>query len=155
MKELVVKGRQASPERNFWRVAIQEIRKDSIKRVEDAAKQLIAVVTLLSGLYTRAIVFSQVPKDYCIDLKWLLVDLKVLFVGPLALWALCLLSASLVLYPRRFMVSPYDPDKAEDLVVQALKRKYRWLGIALGLLVLSLLWMVAAAWAYLDVYVAE
>ena len=62
MKELVVKGRPASPERNFWRVAIQEIRKDSIKRVEDAAKQLIAVVTLLSGLYTRAITFGQVPK---------------------------------------------------------------------------------------------
>jgi hypothetical protein len=147
MKELEIKGQPPSPERLFWRQAIQEIRKDSVKTVEDAAKQLIALVTLLSGLYFHAITFSKVPQGYA--------DLKVLFVGPLALWALCLLAATLVFFPLRFMLSPYDPDEAERIVGQALAWKYRVLLVALVLLVVSLGWLVAAAWVYLDIYVAK
>jgi hypothetical protein len=147
MNEIEVKGRPPSPEHQFWRGAIQEIRKDSVKTVEDAAKQLIALVTLLSGLYFHAIAFSQVPKGY--------VGLKILFVGPLALWVLCLLAASLVLFPRRFMLSPYDPEEAERMVGEALKWKYRLLLTSLGVLVISLGWLVVAAWVYLDIYVAK
>lgn len=147
MKELEVKGRPPSPERQFWRQAIQEIRKDSMKTVEDAAKQLIALVTLLSGLYFHAITFSNIPKGGT--------DFKLLFVGPLALWALCLLAATLVFFPRRFMLSPYDPDEAETIVGRALAWKYRLLVTALALLVVSLGWLVVAAWVYLDIYVAK
>jgi hypothetical protein len=147
MTELEVKGRPPPPEHLFWRQAIQEIRKDSLKTVEDAAKQLIALVTLLSGLYFHAITFSQIPRSGT--------NLKVLFVGPLALWVLCLLAASLVLIPRRFLLSPYDPEEAERIVGQALAWKYRLLVAALGLLVVSLGWLVVAAWVYLDVYVAR
>lgn len=147
MKELEIKGQPPSPERQFWRQAIQEIRKGSVKTVEDAAKQLIALVTLLSGLYFHAITFSQLPKGST--------ELKLLFVGPLALWALCLLAATLVFFPLRFMFSPYDPDEAERIVGQALAWKYRVLLVALVLLVVSLGWLVAAAWVYLDIYVAK
>lgn len=148
MKEIQVRGRPpSSPERIFWRQAIQEIRKDSVKTVEDAAKQLIALVTLLSGLYFHAITFSQIPQGYA--------GLKVLFVGPLALWVLCLLAATSVFFPRRLLLSPYDPDQAEQVVRQALTWKYRLLVAALGLLVVSLGWLVVAAWVYLDVYVAK
>lgn len=147
MKEYEVEGRPPSPEHLFWRQAIQEIRKGSLKTVEDAAKQLIALVTLLSGLYFHAITFSQVPHGYT--------DLKVLFVGPLVLWVLCLLAATLVFFPRRFLLSPYDPQEAERMVGQALAWKYRLLLAALGLLIVSLGWLVVAAWVYLGVYVAK
>ncbi|HEX9922005.1 MAG TPA: hypothetical protein VGD99_05035 [Anaerolineae bacterium] len=145
MKELEVEGQAPSPEHQFWRQAIREIRKDSVKTVEDAARQLIGLVTLLSGLYFHAITFGQAPQGYP--------DVKVLFVGPLALWVLCLLAASLVLFPRRFLLSPYDPDETERLIGQALTYKYRLLRVALGLLVISLGWLVVAAWVYLDIYV--
>jgi hypothetical protein len=145
MKEIEVEGRPPSPERLFWRQAIQEIRKDSVKTVEDAARQLIALVTLLSGLYFHAIAFGQLPKGGT--------GLKLVFIGPLVLWGLCLLAASLVFFPRRFMLSPYDPDEAERIVGQALAWKYRLLLAALGLLVVSLGWLVAATWVYLDIYV--
>lgn len=147
MKEYEVEGRPSSPERLFWRQAIQEIRKDSVKTVEDTAKQLIALVTLLSGFYFHAITFSKIPQGYA--------DLKVLFVGPLVLWVLCLLAASLVLFPRRFLLSPYEPDEAERIIGQALAWKYRLLVAALGLLIVSLGWLVAAAWVYLDIYLAK
>jgi len=147
MKEYKVEGRPPSPERLFWRQAIQEIRKGSLKTVEDAAKQLIALVTLLSGLYFHAITFSKIPHGY--------VGLKVLFVGPLVLWVLCLLAATLVFFPRRFLLSPYDPQEAERMVGQALAWKYRLLMAALGLLIVSLGWLVVAAWVYLDIYVAK
>lgn len=148
MKEIKVRGRPpSSPEHLFWRQAIQEMRKGSVKTVEDAAKQLIALVTLLSGLYFHAITFSQIPQGYA--------GLKVLFVGPLALWVLCLLAATSVFFPRRFLLSPYHPEEAERLVGQALAWKYRLLLAALGLLVVSLGWLVVAAWVYLDIYVAK
>jgi len=147
MKEIEVEGRPPSPERLFWRQAIQEIRKGSLKTVEDTARQLITLVTLLSGLYFHAITFSQVPQGCA--------GLKVLFVGPLALWVLCLLAATSVFFPRRFLLSPYDPEEAERLVGQALAWKYRLLVTALGLLIVSLGWLVVAAWVYLDIYVAK
>ena len=86
MTEIEVRGQPpSSPERVFWRKAIQEIRKDSIKTVEEAARQLIALITLLSGLYFHAITFSKLPKADS--------SLKLLFVAPLALWTFCLLAA--------------------------------------------------------------
>ena len=148
MTEIEVRDRPpSSPERPFWRQAIQEIRKDSLKTVEEAARQLIALVTVLSGLYFHAITFGQVPKGS--------VCLKVLFVGPLAVWGLCLLAATLVLFPRRLLLSPYDPDAAEEVVGRALRAKHGWLVVALALLIVSLVWLVVAAWVYLDMYVVK
>ncbi|MFQ5875954.1 MAG: hypothetical protein ACE5JL_19445 [Dehalococcoidia bacterium] len=147
MKELEVKGIPPSPEHQFWRQAVQEIRRDSVKTVEDAARQLIALVTLLSGLYFHAITFSQLPRGG--------LYLKLLFVGPLALWVLCLLAATLVFFPQRFMLSPYAPNQIESVVTETLAWKYRLLVVALGLLVVSLSWLVVAAWVYLDIYVAK
>ncbi len=147
MNEFEAPGMPPSPEHQFWRGAIQEIRKNSVKTVEDAAKQLIALVTLLSGLYFHAITFGQIPKGST--------SLKLLFVGPLAVWALCLLAATLVLLPRRFLLSPYDPEEIERIVGEAVSWKYRWLLSSLALLIVSLGWLVVAAWVYLDVYVAK
>jgi hypothetical protein len=147
MTENAKPGRPPSPERQFWRNAIQEIRKNSVKTVEDAAKQLIALVTLLSGLYFHAITFGQIPKDQ--------VGLKILFVGPLAVWVLCLLVATLVFLPLRFVLSPYDPDEIERIVGRDLAWKYRLLLASLVLLVISLSWQVVAAWVYLEVYVPK
>ena len=155
MTEIETKGRPPSPEHRFWRQAIQEIRKDSVKTVEDAARQLIALVTLLSGLYFHAITFSQLPKGAVLSVVGLRLDVKVLFIGPLAVWVLCLLAAILVLIPRRYLLSPYAPDEAERVVGQALTWKYRWLQVALALLVVSLAWLVVAAWVYLDIFVPK
>jgi hypothetical protein len=147
MTELEVRGQPPSPERQFWRDAIQEIRKNAVKTVDDAAKQLIALVTLLSGLYFHAITFGQIPKGQ--------VGLKILFVGPLAVWVLCLLVATLVFLPLRFVLSPYDPDEIERVVGRDLIWKYRLLLASLVLLVISLSWLVVAAWVYLEVYVPK
>ena len=123
MKELEVEGQPPSPENQFWRQAIQEIRKDSLKTVTDMGKQLIALVTLLSGLYFHAITFSKSPQGYT--------DVQVLFVGPLVLWMLCLLAATLVLFPFPFKASPYNPEEAQQLILRSLKWKYGFLVTAL------------------------
>ena len=147
MTEVEKPGRPPSPERQFWRDAIQEIRKNQVKTVDDAARQLIALVTLLSGLYFHAITFGQIPRGHA--------GLKILFVGPLALWAACLLVATLVFLPLRFEVSPYDPDEIERIVGRDLAWKHRLLLASLVLLVISLSWLVVAAWVYLEVYVPK
>ena len=145
MTEPVVQGQPPSPEAQYWREAIREIRKDSIKTVEEAAKQVIALVTLLSGLYFHAITFSRVPQGYA--------GLKILFVAPLFLWAVCLLVATLVFLPLRFHLSPYDPEEIRHVVERDTAWKYRLLLTSLTILVVSLFWLVAAAWFYLDIYV--
>ncbi len=55
--------------------------------------------------------------------------------------------ATLVFLPFRFVLSPYDPDEIERIVGRDLAWKHRLL------LVVSLSWLVAAAWVYLEVYV--
>jgi hypothetical protein len=146
VKEYVVEGQPPPAEHEFWRQAIQEIRKNSVKTVEDAARQLIGLVTLLSGLYFHAITFSQLPQGSVTN--------KVLFVGPLALWLLSLFTASLALFPVRFLVSPYEPEAVKRVIQRDLGWKYGLLFVTLVLLVISLGWLVVAAWVYLDIYVA-
>jgi hypothetical protein len=145
MKELEVQGQVPSPEHHFWGQAIREIRKDSLKTVTDMGKQLIALVTLLSGLYFHAITFGQTPQGYT--------DVKVLLVGPLVLWVLCLLAATLVLFPFSYQASPYSPEEAEQLIHRVLRWKYRCLVTALVLLIISMGWLVVAAWYFLGFYV--
>jgi hypothetical protein len=136
-----------SPERAFWYELVRELRKDSTRRIEETAKQLIALVTLLSGIYFHAITYSQIPR---VD-----AGLKVLFVGPLAVWAGSLLLAVLVLLPLPLSVTPRDPDEAKEVIEAALARKYWLLAASLALLVISLGWLVWAAWVYLDIYVVK
>jgi hypothetical protein len=147
MSENKIHEQPPPPERLFWRQAIQEMRRDSLARVEGAARLLIGLVTLVSVAYVHALATGQVPPRYF--------DLKVLFVGPLAIWGLCALAGVLVLFPRRFQISPSDPEAAERTVTRALRGKYRLLMVALLLLVVSLGWLAVAAWVYLDVYVAR
>ena len=153
MSEQELRGQPPSPEHLFWRQALQDLRKNSLQRVEDAARQLIAVITVLSGLYFGAITFGQIPKNYALNFGAKYLPLPLLFVVPLALWALSVLCASLVLFPRPIEISPYDADAIEEAVLAALAHKYRLLKWALALLVVSLVWLVWAAWEYLRIYI--
>lgn len=144
-EEPPIYGRPRSQEKLFWVQAVREARKDALKTVDEAARQIIGLVTLLSGLYFAAISFGQVPKG--------VPGLRLLFVAPIALWALSLAAAVAVFAPRQRELSPYSPDEAEAAFLDVLRAKRRWFFTALVLLLVSLAVLVVAAWVYLDVYV--
>ena len=71
------------------------------------------------------------------------------------MWALSLVCAVLTFLPRPDAFSPYSPDKIRAAITAAAERKYQALLASFALLVLSLVWLVVAAWVYLDVYVVK
>ncbi len=147
MSDIEIRGRPPSDQNLFWRQTLEEIRKNSVKTIEETARQIIGLVTLLSGLYFSAIAFGQVPQAYT--------DVKILFVGPLALWVLTLLAATLVFFPFPAQVKRHDPAHIEQVITKMITWKYRFLWIALILLIISLGWLTAAAWMYLGFYVVR
>ena len=61
----------------------------------------------------------------------------------------------MVFVPLRFLVNPYDPEEIERTVMRDLTRKHWLLMTSLVLPVISMGWLVVAAWFYLDIYVSK
>ena len=54
------RGKPPSTLNQEWIDAGRALRQDAFKRLEDTAKEVIGLVTLLSGIYFHAIAFSQI-----------------------------------------------------------------------------------------------
>ncbi len=77
----------------FWRENARKLVGESISTIEDVAKQLIAVNSLLEGIYFHAIAFS--------DVKPLLTNwIAAVYLAPIFLWLLSLVFAVLTLSPK-------------------------------------------------------
>ena len=117
-----------------WRKVWNEAPVQALARVEDAAKQMIAVTTGLQGLYIAIFAFSnlrtQVEATHGIVPGWLLL---LLFFVPLLCWLVSLFYAARVFVPRihpevnfnEMSVSAWQ--KVKDAYGRAAETKYRWL----------------------------
>ena len=118
----------------YWRQVWNETPVQTITRLEDVAKQLIAITTGLQGLYVAIFVFSnlrtQVEAAHWIVPGWLLL---LLFFVPLLCWLASLFYAARVFVPRIHPevnfneMSPSAWQKVKDAYGRAAEAKYRWL----------------------------
>jgi len=126
----------------FWRENAQKLVGESISNLESVAKQLIAVNSLLEGIYFHAITFS--------DLKPQMSEsVAVLYLAPIALWLLSLVFAVLTLFPKSYGIninSSSDSKKKYDEIVS----KKHWRLKASGFfLILSFVALMIAVAHYL------
>ena len=98
----------------YWLATTRETAKDSIKALEEAAKQLIALTTFSQGLYFAAISFSDLKKalDSIPVFGKLIVVLILVF--PLLFWLGSLAAALLVFHPKTYETNLSSPDLACD-----------------------------------------
>ncbi len=84
------------PNLKFWKDTARGLLGESIKSIEETAKQIIGVAGILEGLYFHAIAYSDIRAT--VEGFWPVV----VYVLPLALWLASLCFALLVFFPRTY-----------------------------------------------------
>jgi hypothetical protein len=134
-----VQGQQFDPDEEkllegmaeHWRKVWNEAPVQALTRVEDAAKQMIAVTTGLQGLYIAIFAFSNIRTQVMATPGGVLVLL--LFFTPVVCWLVSLFCATRVFVPRvqpgvNFNeVSASAWQKVKDAYGRASEEKLRWL----------------------------
>ncbi|MBA2392637.1 MAG: hypothetical protein H0V70_07805 [Ktedonobacteraceae bacterium] len=136
---------------DYWQKVWNETPLQTITRLEDAAKQVIAVTAALQGLYLAIFVFSNLRVQLA-GIQWVLPTwmLWIVFLLPLACWVISLFFATRVFLPRirpgvNFNeVSAGAWQKVKDVYRQAAEEKLRWLRYSHGWLVASFVLILLA-----------
>ena len=114
----------------FWRENAQKLVSQSISTIEEVAKQLIVVNSLLEGIYFHAITFSDVKP---ILTGWI----AVLYLMPIALWLASLVCAVWTLALRTYGININSSQDSKERFEQIVLNKHRRLIISEMFLILS------------------
>jgi uncharacterized membrane protein len=126
----------------FWRENAQKLVGESISTIEDVAKQLIAVNSLLEGIYFHAIAFS--------DVKPVLTGgIAGIYLAPILLWLLSLVFAVLTLSPKAYAININSSRDSKERFEEIVAKKHGMLKWSEFFLVLSFIALFAAVAHYL------
>jgi hypothetical protein len=127
---------------SFWRENAKKIVGESIANIDETAKQLIVVTSVLEGLYFHAISFS----DLRLNINgWMIT----LFLAPIVLWVLSLLSSVWVLTPIPYRVNIQSSKNSKDTFAEMVTLKYFRLRIAVFFLAISFIPLIIAVYFYI------
>jgi hypothetical protein len=130
--------------RKFWRPTAQDAVKGSAQSIDETAKQIIAVVGILEGLYFHAIAFSSVKGTISTVLEVLA------YLAPLIFWLFSLIAASLVFLPRTYQININSSEAAKRLYEDVVRRKYFFLIFSLAWMVIGSMFLIVALVVYLS-----
>jgi hypothetical protein len=132
----------------FWLETARTTVRESVASLEEAAKQLIATVTLVEGIYFAAISFSDLRKVMAVQgpEAWFRI---LLFVSPIVLWLICLFFAVRVFTPKNYETNLSSPELAEQLYRDLVGYKHRNLKRAYWALLAGFVPLVVSVVCYL------
>jgi hypothetical protein len=109
---------------NFWLDTMRDVTKNSITSIEDAAKQLIPVISILQAIYFAAISFSNLKASPMLHNLMAVF----LFVSPIICWFVSLAFAISVFIPRKFQTNLNSPSKSSRTYdkIAEFKQKLLW-----------------------------
>ncbi|HPS92236.1 MAG TPA: hypothetical protein PKV33_08770 [Methanothrix sp.] len=141
-------GEPVTDQDEFWLETARTSVRESVASLEEAAKQLIAAVTLVEGIYFAAISFSDLRKVMAVQgpEAWLRI---LLFVSPIVLWLICLFFAVQVFTPRSYETNLSSPQLAEQLYRELVGYKHRNLKRAYWALLAGFVPLVVSVVCYL------
>ena len=126
----------------FWRENAQKLVSESISTIEEVAKQLIIVNSLLEGIYFHAIAFSQV--------KIIIVGLTVIvYLIPIFLWLVSLFFAVVTLSPKAYLINIKSSRASKETFEEIVLQKHRMLKFSEAFLILSFIALIGAIAHYL------
>ena len=131
------------PNPKFWKDVAKGLLGESIKSIEETAKQIIGVAGILEGLYFHAIAYSDVRGK--LGSGWLVL----LYLTPLTFWLVSLLAALLVFFPRAYASNISSWRESKAAFERIVTWKHAALKMAGGFLALGALALFAAMGAYL------
>ena len=118
--------------RAFWRQTGRELVKESIKTVDETARQIITVTGILVGLYFHAISFSDIRQDGALSGGTLLI-----YILPLALLVFSLVAAFLVFFPERYRINILSSAGSQKVYEDIVRNKLFFMRLAAVLLMLG------------------
>ncbi len=132
----------------FWLATARSAAKESVGALEEAAKQLISVTSLLQAIYFAAISFSDLKGSLVVEgaKDYLLV---LLFVLPIVLWLASLSFAIRVFKPETYKTNLSSPDLARSIYGEIVAYKHRQLRRAHQFLLLGFVPLVVNIVLYL------
>ena len=131
------------PNLKFWKDTAKGLLGESIKSIEETAKQIIGVAGILEGLYFHAIAFSDVRGT--LNSPWQVI----LFLAPLAVWLASLSLAVLVFFPRTYDTNISSWRESRTTFEQIVVYKHRMLKTAGIFLAVGVFFLFPAMGAYL------
>jgi hypothetical protein len=118
-----VPGAQPSAMDRFWLELARASAKESIPSLEEAAKQLIAITSLIQGIYFAAISFGDLKKTLVVHDCWGWLTV-LLFASPIVLWLVSLSFAVCVFTPETYKTNLHSPDLAKEMILQMTAYKH-------------------------------
>lgn len=116
---------------------------ESISTIEDVAKQLIAVNSLLEGIYFHAITFSDVKP--VMTSTWI----AVIYLSPIFLWLMSLVFAVLTLSPNAYKININSSSASKETFEEIVSKKHGMLKVSEVFLILSFIALMVALAHYL------
>ncbi len=134
--------------RTFWLGIGESLVKESVATTDEVAKQLIAVVAILEGLYFHAIVFSDL-RDAAKYPVALLARQWCVYLLPIVLLLGSLICALAVFFPARYRVNMLSHEAAKIVFERIASRKLCLVRASAVFLALGVGAVLCAAYIYL------
>ena len=127
----------------FWRENARTLVAESVSTIEEMAKQLIAVNSLLEGIYFHAITFSDV-KPVLAGSEWI----AGIYLAPIVLWLLSLIFAVLTLSPKSYEINIHSSRRSKERFEQIVSKKHGMLKVSELFLIVSFIFLFLAVAHY-------
>ena len=127
----------------FWRENARKLVGESISTIEEMAKQLIVVNSLLEGIYFHAITFSDVKP--VIFSPWI----AAIYLAPIILWLMSLVFALLTLLPKAYAININSSRASKETFEKIVAKKHGMLKVSEFFLIISFVGLMLAMAHYL------
>ena len=141
-------GIPLTEDETFWMAKMRELAGGSVGAVEESAKQLITMITVMQGIYAAVLAFSGI-KEMPRGNLWALI----LYALPILVWLVSLFFALRVSKVREYRYYETSPDSAKDTFLKIAKNKHRDLRLAYILFTIS--FIIAAIGIFYWLYSAS
>ena len=128
--------------RSFWRETGRELVRESIKSLDETARQIITVAGILEGLYFHAISFSDIRGAVSGSSTWL-------YLLPLVILLISLVSAFAVFFPDRYRINILSSTGSQAIYEAIVSSKLLAMRIAAVFLILGVGGVIVAMGFYL------
>lgn len=126
----------------FWRETGKDMVRQSIKTIDETARQIIVVAGILEGLYFHAVSFSDIRGQLSGGKIWV-------YILPVVLLVLSLMLAFIVFFPEHYHINILSSTGSKAAYEDIIKNKLRFMRIAAVLLILAVAGVGVALTAFL------
>jgi len=143
-----ISGQQVTSIDKFWLETGEFLIKESIPSLENAAKQLISITSILQTIYFAAISFSNLQKEIA-SIEQYKIIVSIIFISPIVCWIVAIAFATLVFIPQSYQTNLKSPTSNERLFLQIAERKHQSLHRAHIWLLLGFFFLLVVLLFYL------